>query len=225
MAATVVLSRRDVERFTPESYGDKPDAPVYLIAPLTWRERGQFNGSVGRAGLVWRSDDDVLAAVRAAVEEVGPDNAAELLGAVDAFRDALATRNATAGDPSAPPDDAEPGPDDADAKPKRRRAKEKDDADAAFEKVRLAYAGIEEAMRRHPTVAALMGDRAEFNLVAPGIAASYALRGWENVAVQYRRVAGVVPDDVLSLLPPDDLAAVGWRALALMRPGDATRGN
>ena len=225
---SAVLSRRDIDLFTPDHRKGEERPPVYHIAPLTWRERAVFNRTIAQLGIAWRTDDQVVAAVRSAVEDAAPDNLDELLSTIDAFQAALAAREeatASADIPQA----AQDAPND-DASTERNgdvptTPADMPSPDPDYEKLRLAYIEIEQAMRRHPNVSALIADRVDFNLMAPGLAASFALRGWDNVKAAFIRRAGVVPDEVLDQLPEGDLQAIGWRAFTLMRPSESARKN
>ena len=194
-----VISGRDLERFTPEWRAPEETPPVYLIAPLTLRERAAWQRDLTRSGATWHSDADVLAAVREAVREAAPDNEAEVLGAIDQLIGALADNPAA----MTPPEG-------------------EDDPLAA---ARAAYAPVEAVMRSHPSVASLIADRGYFNMIAPMLAAAHALRGWEGIDVPFRRERGLVPEDVLERLKPEDMAACGWRAMALFRVGDTDAKN
>lgn len=60
----------------------------------------------------------------------------------------------------------------------------------------------------------------------PLVAAQHALRGWEGERLPpFRRERGVVPEDLIELLPEDELLAVGWKAFSLMQPDQAAEGN
>ncbi len=211
-----VLSANDLDRFTPAHRASDPVPPVYLIAPMTWRQRAAWRADLAGAGISrLPTDEDFVRAVRAALEEVAPDNLAECLDAVDAMLGVMAAGPM----PEVPPDahghsDRMPEPDpDREAEIARRTA------------VLDAYGTVEHAMAPHPRVAAMAAGRARFNGLAPGLAAAHALRGWEGVPVPFVRRNGVVPDDTLDRLPEDDLRAVGFRALELMRVSDAARKN
>lgn len=203
-----VLSANDLDRFTPAHRASDPVPPVYLIAPMTWRQRAAWRADLAGAGISrLPTDEDFVRGVRAALEEVAPDNLAECLDAVDAMLGVMAAGPMPEVPPDAPPDP------ERDAEIARRTA------------VLDAYGTVEQAMASHPRVAAMAAGRARFNGLAPGLAAAHALRGWESVPVPFVRRNGVVPDDTLDRLPEDDLRAVGFRALELMRVSDAARKN
>jgi hypothetical protein len=211
---TVVLSRRDIDRFTPPGHEAEEKPPVYLIAPLTWRERAAFRAELARLGVppAYPVDAQLVGAVRDAVEELAPDNATELLASIDAFKAIL--------DDPLPTPSAEEG--------SEERAEQQRTFDEGLEARRPmleAYQAILDAMRRHPKVAGVLADRTMFFEVAPTLAAAYALRGWENVDVPFARKNGVVDDAALDALPRGDLIAAGLRALALQSPGGAERKN
>jgi hypothetical protein len=77
---TVVFSRRDAEWFAPPSATGRR----YLIAPLTYRERQAFRADLAREGGIYPSHAQMLDALRAAVREVSPGNADDLLAVIDA---------------------------------------------------------------------------------------------------------------------------------------------
>ncbi len=206
-----VLSAQDFDRFTPPHRADDPAPPVYLVAPMTWRERARWRAELARGGAArFSTAEQIARAVRDAVEEVAPDNLAECLDAVDAMLGLIAAEAARGTD--AP---ADPAPDGA-AGPAQ---------DAGRRAVVDAYQTVEGAMAAHPRVAGMMAENAMFNAVAPVLAAAVALRGWEGVAASFERRNGMVPDDVLDRLDERDLYAVGNRALQLMRVSETDRKN
>lgn len=74
-----VFSARDRVDVTP------PDSPrSYVLAPMTYRERQAFRADHAREGGVYPSQAQVLEALRQAVRTAAPDNAADLLGVIDA---------------------------------------------------------------------------------------------------------------------------------------------
>jgi len=156
-----VFSRRDAEHFSPEG-----SPRSYLIAPLTFRERQAFRADLAREGGLYPPREQMLEALRAAVAEIAPGNAHELVAAIDAA--------------SATPDDT--------ALQARLRA---------IEAARQRYLGM-----------------------LPWVAARHALRGWDGPGLPpFTRVRGMVPAELLDLLPGDEVEAVGWRASVLMHPG------
>lgn len=206
-----VLSTHDLDRFTPSHRASDPAPPVYLIAPMNWRQRAAWRAELARGGVSRiPTDEEFVRAVRAALEEVAPDNSAECLEAVDAMLGVMA---APMPDPPPPPTEgAEPDPA-REAEAVRRQG------------VLDAYTAVERAMFSHPKVAAMAAERSMFSSLAPILAAAYALRGWEGVDVPFVRRNGVVPDDVLDRLDENDLRAAGYRALELMRVSETARKN
>jgi len=80
VAVPVVFSRRDQQQFSP------PGSPnVYTIAPLTFRERQAMRTEMAREGCQYPAQPQVMAALRAAVREIAPDNIAEHLAVIDAL--------------------------------------------------------------------------------------------------------------------------------------------
>lgn len=65
--------------------------------------------------------------------------------------------------------------------------------------------------------------RQRYTLLAPRLAAASFLVGWENVmaaetALEFKRHAGLVPDELLSQLPDKDIYSIGWAAMRLASP-------
>jgi len=61
----------------------------------------------------------------------------------------------------------------------------------------------------------------------PFVAARHALRGWEGPGLPpfTKDGAGILPTELLDLLPADEVSMLGWRASDLMSPGKSTAGN
>lgn len=77
-----------------------------------------------------------------------------------------------------------------------------------------------------PVYAGLLAARQRYLGTLPWVAARHALRGWEGSGLPpFRRVRGLVPDDLLDALPQEDVEAVGWRASMLMQPGQDAAKN
>lgn len=77
-----------------------------------------------------------------------------------------------------------------------------------------------------PAYAVLVAARGEYLGMQPFFAAKHALRGWQGEALPpFALERGVVPDSLLDRLPPDDLVAVGLRAVELMQPTQAAAKN
>lgn len=210
-----VLSKRPLDRFTPDSYKADgvvpPDAPVYLVAPLSYRDRAGYRGAVAAAGLRYPGQPELLRTVREAITDLAPGNADVLLSQVEAYADWLAAQDA-------PPEPAEAA----------ETAEEKDElaAEAARQtSLMAAFEALVDLLRIHPAVSRLLSLRTTFLEMAPWLAAAAALRGVENVAVPFRRVAGIVPDDVLEELPEADVRAIGARAMELFNVSAAQQGN
>ena len=178
---TVVFSRRDAEWFAPPGAANRR----YLVAPLTYRERQAFRADLAREGGIYPSHAQMLDALRAAVREAAPDNAAELLAVIDASE-------ATPDDPA----------------------------------VQVRLGTIEAACATVPVYAGLLAARQRYLGSLPWVAARHALRGWEGEGMPpFRRLRGLVPEDLLDDLPQEDIEAIGWRASTLMQPGRDAEGN
>ena len=187
--STPVFSRRQPVEFTPDG-----SPRTYTLAPLTYLQRQAFLTDMALAGAVYPQQQQMVAAIRAALAELAPANLAELLAAVDAFE-------------QLPDDPAERG------------------GDAPG--ILAHMAAIEAAIGAVPVYARLVAQRRTFLGMQPWHAARHALRGWSGPDLpEFRRVAGLVPDDLLEAVAElGDLAAVGWRATDLMQPGPAAAGN
>jgi hypothetical protein len=73
-------------------------------------------------------------------------------------------------------------------------------------------------LRGHfPDLDALLAARERYTRTAPIVAAQLFLRGWEGLAIRYEARAGRVTTACLSALPPEHVAAIGRKALELMR--------
>lgn len=75
-----VFSRRAVEAFTPEG-----SPRTYQLAPLTYLERQNYRADMTRRCGPMPSQPMMLSALRAAIREASPGNAAELLAVVEAY--------------------------------------------------------------------------------------------------------------------------------------------
>lgn len=96
-----------------------------------------------------------------------------------------------------------------------------DDADS---QARLA--AVEAAVADVPVFAELRANHERALGLMPFLAAQYALRGWEGERLPpFERRRGLVPDQLLELLPEDELQAIGWRAVALMRVSQSAEKN
>jgi len=92
--------------------------------------------------------------------------------------------------------------------------------------VQVQLGSIEAACATVPVYAGLLAARQRYLGTLPWVAARHALRGWEGDGLPpFRRLRGLVPDDLLDTLPQDDVEAVGWRASTLMQPGRDAEGN
>lgn len=83
-----IISRRDAEWFTPAGV----EGREYLIVPLTFRERQAYRAALAAEGGIYPTSGQMLAAMRAAVTALAPENMADLL-------DAIAAAEATPDDP------------------------------------------------------------------------------------------------------------------------------
>ena len=81
--------------------------------------------------------------------------------------------------------------------------------------------------RRDESGIALVGiTRQRYAGMLPWVAARHALRGWEGDGLPpFARIGGMVPADLLDLLPGNEIEAVGSRAAELMQPDRSAEGN
>ena len=92
--------------------------------------------------------------------------------------------------------------------------------------VQVQLGTIEAACATVPVYAGLLAARQRYLGTLPWVAARHALRRWEGDGLPpFRRLRGLVPDDLLDALPQDDVEAVGWQASTLMQPGKDAEGN
>lgn len=92
--------------------------------------------------------------------------------------------------------------------------------------VQSALAAIEAAMASAPGYAALLAARRLWLGMLPWCAARYSLRGWSGPDLPpFARVRGAVPADLMDQLPEDDVAAIGDRAIVMLRPDRDAVGN
>ena len=168
----------------------------YLLAPLTFRERQAFRAEMAREGGIYPPRAQLLDALREAVREASPGNAEELIGHIDA---------------------AEADPDGEDRTAKQRL--EDRTAQQRLATIEAACAGI-------PVYTTLLAARQRYAGMLPWVAARHALRGWEGDGLPpFARAGGLVPADLLDLLPAEEIEAVGSRAAELMQPDRAAEGN
>lgn len=65
-----------------------------------------------------------------------------------------------------------------------------------------------------------------YTQLAPLIAAETLLVGWENVKVAFPKKGKMLPEGWLEKqIPENDIRAIGWRALELLRPSDDAKKN
>ena len=204
-----MLSAADVRRFTPASYEGREGAPVYLLAPMSWRTRGKFRAALMGEGIRYPQDAEMAKTAREIVAELAPDNAADLNAVLDTFLDQR----------------TQPAPDAPAAEAPAEEQEAFLTVMAARHQVEADYEALIDRLRQHPKIGFLLALRTAFNELAPPLAASYALVGWENVAQPFRRLNGVVPDEVLDALPRADLGAIGSESLMLIAVSEAQRGN
>jgi hypothetical protein len=77
-----------------------------------------------------------------------------------------------------------------------------------------------------PDVARMLADNNYYNAMAPLVAASFFLTGWENLPFAFRRgLDGLVPGDLLEQIEDGDLAEIWLKILVLMAPSRADEKN
>jgi hypothetical protein len=85
---------------------------------------------------------------------------------------------------------------------------------------------VENACMSAPSYRALLAQRTRYMEAVPLIYARHALRGWDGEKLPpFRREKGLVPFDLLDVLPDDELRAIGMRAFALSQPNQAAEKN
>lgn len=86
---------------------------------------------------------------------------------------------------------------------------------------------IEQRVSLSPFYAELRCQRDRYLAMLPWVAAKHALRGWDGPGLpEFAAPGGLVSAEGLEALADlDELAAVGWRAAALMAPGQRAVGN
>jgi hypothetical protein len=86
---------------------------------------------------------------------------------------------------------------------------------------------IEQRVSLAPFYAELRSQRDRYLAMLPWVAAKHALRGWDGPDLpEFDAPGGLVSVPCLEALADlDELAAVGWRAAALMAPGQRAMGN
>ena len=168
---SAIISRRDPIEVAPEGSGR-----VYTIAPLTFRERAAMKAELVREAGQPAFREQLLATRRAALQELAPDNLAELLTVLD---------------------EAEAITDAVDTPETRALAAQVSVIDAAAMQV--------------PAYAELVARNYRSVYLTPLVAARYGLRDWRGDGLPaFRRVRGLVPDDLLDAIPPTELEEVGW---------------
>lgn len=195
------ISAREPVRFTPDHYRSEDGAvpagaPVYLIAVPTLRGKAEFNRACVAAGLVTHDRTAMIATLREGVAaQIEEDQAGPLLDMLDRIETAGA--GSEAGDAG--------GPDPRDLED---------------------FVILQNDMRRHwPRYAAMVADGVHYQQMAPVIAAQIFLAGWEGIEAPFRRQSGQVGEELLGLLPEEDVIAIGIRALALFAPSEAEAKN
>jgi hypothetical protein len=100
------------------------------------------------------------------------------------------------------------------------------DPDGEDRAAQQRLATIEAACAGIPVYATLIAARQRYAGMLPWVAARHALRGWEGDGLPpFARQGGLLPADLLDLLPTDEIEAVGSRAAELMQPDRAAEGN
>lgn len=190
--------------YTPESYGAA--GPVYLVKPATLIERAAFRAAVTGAAGPYPSDKALVAALRDVIAQLasscdgGVDTEAAT-AVLDAYAAALAAQQdalRAGGDPAPVAEDL---------------------ADA-FEQLVAA------AAKAAPGVRQILESRELRTLQSMIVACRMFCVGWSGDGLpRFTRTRAGVPPDLMDALPEADVYAVGGRALQLMAPTSAQRGN
>lgn len=186
----IPLSSQETVRFTPAYYAEQANAPVYLVAVPTLKQRYAFRRALTAEGVAYVTDEQLYLIIRQGIREVIEDNEhAALLELVDQFEAGLASGGKD-GEPSIP------------------------DASMIED-----MAKIERTLSQYyPPYLDAVAARDHWNNVAPIIAAQHFLRGWEGVDKAFETRGGLVTEACLSRLPERDVSAIGWKAIILLAP-------
>ncbi|MBI1243762.1 MAG: hypothetical protein GC202_02060 [Alphaproteobacteria bacterium] len=77
-------------------------------------------------------------------------------------------------------------------------------------------AALETQLMASPTYAVLVAARTYWYDVAPVIAASHFLAGWDNVDIPFVSARGLVPEETLRELPQGHAVEIGFKAISMM---------
>lgn len=201
----VTLSARETVR---HEVGDV----TYLIAVPTMLSRADFRREVAAAGAVYHQDGALLNCLRDGVRAVVEDDQIDsLIEMIDSFefenkkRLEAAAQNVSAEDGSA--------------------NQPSDDDEADFASLSRKVSEIESAVRAHyPRYALMVADRGKWLDVAPYLAFSVFVSGWEGLDIEYARKGSAISGAVMRKLEkqvPNHIDVVGWKAIMLLRPGSA----
>ncbi|MFC5358261.1 hypothetical protein [Azospirillum himalayense] len=174
---------------------DSEPQPVFRLGVASHFQRAAFRRDLTASGATYPGEAALSKAMREAIDAANPVNRDELLALIDEF------------DAANPGDIVDP------------------DALNDLETiVRIARA----MGGRFP---ALEGDRIYWLDVAPIIACRHFLLGWEGVKTEdgtdapFDRRGGLTTDETLQHLEENDLKAVGYKIMTLMRPTKAQEKN
>jgi hypothetical protein len=229
------LTTKDAVPFTPSRYvrdGVKQDGAVtYQIGTLSLRERAAYNRDLTAAGarlVTTRELGDALREAIAAVLE--GDERDEALGQLEEYDQRREQQLEVAAKVVEIMREArEQGAAEGEELPDSVKAQLERIGGSGFDddagRAVLAYvSNLEIAMARaYPPYAVINADRLFYFEVSRMLAAQYALRGWEGLAVSFVRKNGKVPEDVLEHIPELDRFEIGIQAQLRMQPGAAEK--
>lgn len=215
------ISAKDTVRFTPPGLDGQSVAPVYLLAVPTIRSRAAFRRELAAEGATFHDDDAMFQGLRDAVGrqfEHDQTTNADLQAVLDRFAAARRAAEEEAKEP------AETPPAEGTSEPDRNAAAA--EQKALREALAKQVGELEsEMIRRDPAFKRMLAERVHYLQIAPLLAAQLFLKGWEGVAVKFRRQADRVADDCLMQIPEDHLTAIGWKVMSMFRPTDAQTKN
>jgi hypothetical protein len=198
-----IVSVRQIERHVPFSCRNAdnspiPGSPVYLITPPSIMTKARWRRDLAEAGAILPTRDDLLETIRQGINTlVAEDQRPEFIALIEEwdalFRALQELRENGTGTPE-----------------------EVEDAADQLRAISGRMEYLEGEMRgKYPPYSQKLGQQQYWMEIAPILAAKHFLCGWENLDIPFARENGLVPDDLLELVPPGHLADVGWRAIGL----------
>jgi hypothetical protein len=204
------LTRNSLIRFTPPELEGTEKPPVYLIGIPSVAGRAELRRAIAAAGMRYWPESDFSKEARKYLEEVRPDNLADLLAVVDGLEAVKL------------PEPLPEGETESEAAAAERERLEAE-AMAAREKWNEL---LELLSQQCPRLGKMTGDNVHYSMLSPYISVAMFLRGWENVEPQFKRLSdGTVPHELLEELPPGHVGQIWRRINELMQPNRAQEKN